>query len=298
MIKNFSDLRLLVKKCPSKRAAVAAAGSEVVGQAVEFLRSLCDFEALLVGDAGEIKKHVDPQNWEIIHEPDPARAAFLAVSAVSSGAADLIVKGACTTGDYMKAILDPEKGLRKKNRIMGQVFMFATPQSQGLKILSDAAINIFPGAEDKSALVENAVRFARALDCKIPKVAVLAALEKVNPRMRDTVEAAKVASQIDRWRKLGCEVAGPISVDVAVNEEAAWEKGFDHPVAGRADIFIAPDLASANLFAKGIIYFADTQSGGIVLGGSAPIVLRSRADTLEEKINSICMGLIAAEQLF
>jgi phosphotransacetylase len=178
---------------------------------------------------------------------------------------------------------------------MGQIFLFSTPRSGGLKILSDAAVNIRPGLEEKAGLIKNAVSFARALGRERPRVALLAALETVNPRMQDTVDAAAVA-EMGCWRELGCDVAGPISLDVAVSLEASREKDFVHPVAGNADIFIAPDLASANLFAKAIIYFAETESGGIVLGGSAPVVLRSRADTVEEKINSICMGIIAAEE--
>jgi len=298
MIESFQQLRERVAGFPPRTIAVAAAGSETVGKAVETLRKSCGLRAVLAGDENEIRRHVTSPGWEIEHEPDPARAAARAVAAVTSGRADLVVKGRCSTGAYMHAVLDTETGLRIPGRVMGQIFMFSTPRSGGLRILSDAAVNIAPGPEDKAGLTENAVRFCRALGRERPRVALLAALEKINPRMPDTVEAGTVAAMSDRWRKLECEVAGPISVDIAVSPEAAEEKGYEHAVAGRADIFIAPDLASANLFAKGIIYFADTESGGIVLGGRAPVVLRSRADTVEEKINSICMGLAAAERLF
>jgi phosphate butyryltransferase len=297
MIENFQQLRDLVKAFPARTIAVAAAESEVVERAVEILRDWCGLKALLIGDAQHIRRPAVSGGWDIIDEPDQAQAAARAVAAVTSGEADLVVKGACSTAAFMHAVLDPETGLRVPGRIMGQVFMFSTPRSRGLRILSDAAVNIAPGPEEKAGLVENAVRFCRALGRDRPRVALLAALEKVNPRMRDTVEAAETAAMEDRWRELGCEVAGPISVDVAVSPEAAAEKGVDHPVAGHADIFIAPDLASANLFAKGIIYFADTASGGIVLGGRAPAVLRSRADTVDEKVDSICMGLAAAERM-
>ncbi len=298
MIKTFAELRELVKTFPPRRAAVAAAEGGVVAAAMEVLRASCGLGGVLVGDSEEIKKHVGSGYWEIVHEPDPAKASALAVEAVRAGDADLLVKGRCATSDYMGACLDPEKGLRRAGGVMVQVFAFTTGLSGGIKILSDAAINISPGASEKAALVENTVRFAHALGNGRPAVALLAALETVNTRMRDTVDAAEVAAMKERWDELGCDVAGPLSVDCAVNAEAAAVKEITGPVAGRAEIFIAPDLASANLFAKGIMYFAPMESGGIVLGGRAPIVLRSRADEVEDKVNSIAMGLVAAEKMF
>jgi phosphate butyryltransferase len=298
MIRSFAELRTLAATMKPRTIAVVSPENPSVLKAVSEIGSIFKTRAILFGNAGEIKKLAPRSKCEIVDEPAPLSAAASAVKAVRTGRADILVKGVCPTSDYMKAILDRGHGLRREDAVMAQVFAFSTDRSNGIKLLSDAAINISPNADEKAAMAENAVRFARAVGCARPAVAMLASLEKENPRMPDTVDAAKVAAMKSRWDSLVCDVAGPISVDLAVSAESSAVKGFSNPVAGSADIFIAPDLASANLFAKGIIYFAHTESGGIVLGGSAPIALRSRSDTVEEKINSVAMAIIAAEKLF
>ena len=298
MIHSFVELRGIAASMKPRTIAVVSPENPSVLQAVSEIEKQFKTRAVLFGNAGEIKKLAPRGKWEIVGEKSSASASVSAVKAVRTGRADILVKGVCPTSDYMKAILDREHGLRKAGAVMAQVFAFSTDRSNGIKILSDAAINISPNADEKAAMVENAVRFAAAVGFARPAVAMLASLEKENPKMPDTVDAAKVAAMKPRWDALGCDVAGPISVDLAVSAESSAKKGFSNPVAGRADIFIAPDLASANLFAKGIIYFAHCESGGIVLGGSAPIALRSRSDTVEEKINSVAMAIVAAEKLF
>lgn len=296
MIGSFQELRERVRSLPPRRAVVAGAASPVAVAAMETVRGLNGLEGILVGDAGKIESMVEPDRWEILHQPDPAEAARTAAGLVRRGEADLIVKGACGTAEFMKACLDPTDGLRGTG-LMAQLFAFSTASSRGLRFLTDAAINIRPNRDERADLIQGAVPVLQALENPRPAVALLAALEKPNPRMPDTVEAAEIASWVERWDRLGCDVAGPLSIDCALDPEAAETKGLRGPVPGRAELLIFPDLAGANILAKGICLLGGAESGAIVTGGSAPIVLRSRADTVEEKVNSLLLGLMAAEAL-
>jgi len=197
----------------------------------------------------------------------------------------------------MKACLDSKKGLRS-NSHMSQVFAFQTERSRGIKILSDAAINIKPTVDQKISIIKGVVPLARVLGSPRPAVALICALEKPNPKMPCTLDAAKVADHKALWDELECDVDGPLAMDCAVDPEAARIKKLTGPVPGNADILIFPDLASANIFAKGICLLGGADSGAIVLGGRAPIVMRSRSDTIREKTNSILLGLLAAHKLF
>lgn len=297
MIRSFEELRELVRGRRPRRAAVAGAEGEVAVAAMALVSAATGLTGVLVGDPARIPRPEETRRWPIVECPDPAEAARTAVELVRRGEADLVVKGACPTADFMRACLDPERGLRGPG-LMAQVFAFVTEHSSGLKLLTDAAVTIRPGVEEKAAMIENAVPLARALGSPRPAVALVCALEKPTARMPDTVEAAEIAAMTGRWQKLGCDVEGPLALDCAVDPEAARAKGLTGPVAGRAELLVFPDLASANIFAKGMACLAGAASGAVVLGGRAPIVMRSRADTVAEKANSILLGLLAADVLY
>lgn len=297
MISSFEDLKNLVSHFPPKRAAIAGVGSVVPFQAMDLIKAVNGTTGTFIGDRAVMERLDLSGDWSIIHEPDELLAARKAVRLVVDGQADLVVKGSCATSEFMRACLDRTNGL-KTDKLLAQIFGFITPYSHGLKLMSDGAVTIKPGPAEKAAMIENAVPLARALGSDRPKVALVCALEKPTPKLVDTMDAAEVAAQSERWQALGCDVDGPLSIDCALDPESAAAKGMASSVAGKAEILIFPDLGAANIFAKGIAYLANAQSGAIVLGGSAPIVLRSRSDTVAEKFNSILLGILAAEKIF
>lgn len=171
--------------------------------------------------------------------------------------------------------------------------MFHVPGCERLMILTDAAINIAPSLAEKAELCRNAIDVARAIGIERPNIAALCALEMVNPEMPATVDAAALCAMNRRGQLAGCYVEGPIALDAAVSKFAAERKGIDSPAVENTHIFLAPDIEAANIFYRALVYFAKAESGGIVLGARAPIVLLSRAESAETKVNSIALGVFA-----
>ncbi|MGN1033534.1 MAG: phosphate acyltransferase, partial [Intestinibacter sp.] len=165
-----------------------------------------------------------------------------------------------------------------------------------LFFVTDAAMNIDPDLNTKKQIIENAVMVARALDIDEPKVALLCAKEKVNPKMPDTVDAEILEEMYKNGEIKNCIVGGPFALDNAISEDAAKHKGIDHPVAGKADILVVPDIEAGNIFYKSLTFFANAESAGLVLGAKAPIVLTSRADSDATKLNSIALGVLVASK--
>jgi phosphate acetyltransferase/phosphate butyryltransferase len=202
------------------------------------------------------------------------------------------MKGSLHTDEFMGAIV-AESRLRTARR-MSHVFVIDAPAYPRALLVSDAAVNIYPTLEDKADIVQNAIALAHTLGTKAPRVAILSATETVSPRIRSTLDAAVLCKMAERGQITGGILDGPLAFDNAVSSEAARAKGIRSPVAGRADIFIVPDLEAGNMLAKQLEYLAGAQIAGIVLGARVPIILTSRADKTVSRLGSCAIALLLA----
>ena len=299
-MRNIDDIVKFAKERGPKTISVACCQDKEVLIAVENARKQHMIEAILVGDiekTREIAKtlNIELNNYELVDIKDLSQACLKAVEIVSTGKAHMVMKGLVDTSIILKAVLNKEIGLRTGN-ILSHVAVFDIEGYDRLFFITDAAMNLAPGVNEKKQIIENACSVARALDIEEPKVALICAREKVNPKMPDTVDAKELEEMYKRGEIKNCIVGGPFALDNAVSEEAAKHKGIDHPVAGKADVLLVPDIEAGNIFYKSMTFFAKAESAGLVLGAKAPIVLTSRADSDVTKLNSIALGVLAASK--
>jgi phosphate butyryltransferase len=298
--KNFSEMIAAVKSQPQKRIAVAAADEHEILQAVRNAQDEKLTQAILVGNKANIEKicaehHISLNGFEIINEPDHIEAARKCCTMVKQKEAHVIVKGLIDTAKYMKAILDKQTGLATGN-LLSHVAVFETDCYHKLLFVTDAAINIKPNLDQKVGIIQNAVSVARMLGVEMPKVACCCGVEKVNAAaMPETIDAAILSKMNGRGQITGCMIDGPLGLDNAVNTQSAQIKKIDSPVAGDADIIMAPDLASGNFLYKTLLFLAKSRAAAIVAGAAAPVVLTSRADNHETKYLSIALGLASSQ---
>lgn len=298
MIKNFDQLLQKAKQQKIMKLAVAAAQDDEVLKAVDAAFDMGLAEPILVGDKNKIEEiakslDIDVTKFEVIDKPDFESAARVAVSLVSSGKADFLMKGILGTADLLKAVLDKEIGLRGKN-LLSHVMVYEIPAYHKLIYLTDGGMNIAPGLEEKKQIIENAIQVCKAMGLEKPKVAALTAVEKINPKMQATVDAGQLKEMSNRGEFGDAIVDGPLSFDLAVSSEAARHKGVQSPVCGDADVILVPTIEVGNGVGKCMTYFANARSAGIVMGAAAPVVLVSRADTHEAKLYSIALGSVIA----
>ncbi|MBI2873547.1 MAG: bifunctional enoyl-CoA hydratase/phosphate acetyltransferase [Firmicutes bacterium] len=299
MIAGFNDLVTLVKAGGPRKAAVACAAGEEVLKAMARAQDEGIARCVLVGDTGEIRTKarnagLDPDDFEIVHRLEPSMAVRQAVHMVRHGEADVLVKGRVDTASFLRAVLDREAGLRA-GHLISHVVVLERPENKGFLLMSDAAINVAPDLRQKVEIVRNVIVVARALGINRPRVAFVAALERITPNMPATVEAAVLAKMGERGQ-LGQIVAdGPFALDVAVSPEAGLIKGVRGEVAGKADIVVAPDIEAGNMVYKALVHLAGWSAAGVVAGAVAPIVLPSRADSAENKFRSLAFGIFLAE---
>ena len=299
MSKNFDDLLSKLKVTTTKKVAVAVAQDEPVLEAVKAAKERGIADAILVGDTEKIKAiahgiDMDLNDFEILHEEDVNKAALLAVQLVSSGSADMVMKGLVDTATFLRSVLNKEVGLRT-GKLMSHVAVFEIEGIDRLILLTDAAFTTYPDLKAKTQIINNSVMVAKACGIDMPKVAPVCAVEVVNPDMPATVDAALLSKMSDRGQIKGCIVDGPLALDNALSEEAAHHKGITGPVAGKADILLLPNIDVANVMYKTLTYTSKTKNGGILVGTSAPVILTSRADSFETKINSIALAAVVAE---
>jgi phosphate butyryltransferase len=297
-VHNFAQLMELAQERGPKTIAVAAAAQETVLLAVHESESRGIADVILIGDQPEIERigqanRVDLGRLEIIHEPDPIQAARQTMCLINEGRVQIAMKGAIQTADFLRAVLDRKIGLRA-GRLLSHVAAFDIPGLDRLLLISDAGVVVAPTLEQKADIVRNAVDVAHRLGILQPKVALLAATEMVNPKIPATVDAAALSKMADRRQIVGGIVDGPLTLDNAISQTSAAIKGVESPVAGQADILIAPDIEAGNILAKGIIYFAQAYMAGIIVGARAPIILSSRSDTHEAKLIAIAMCVVFA----
>jgi len=236
----------------------------------------------------------DSTQLEIVDTADDEREAARAAAALArDGAVRMLMKGSLHTEHFMAAVLAREACLRTHRRI-SHTFVISAPTYAKLLLLTDAAINIAPTLTEKADIARNAIDLAHALGLDRPKLAVLCATESVNPAMPDTLDAAALAKMADRRQITGAQIDGPIAFDNAVSREAAQEKGIVSPVAGDADILLAPDLAAGNMLYKALAYLAHARIAGLVLGARVPVLLTSRADSLAARVYSCALAAVYA----
>ena len=299
MSKSFDDLLSKVKECRRKKVAVAVAQDEPVLEAIREAKERGIAEAILVGNKdkiAEIAKQIgmDLSKYEVIHEPDTKKAALKAVELVHDRKADMLMKGLVDTATFLRSVLNKEVGLRT-GKVMSHVAVFDIDKIDRLIFLTDVAFNTYPELKEKSQIISNAVAVAHACGIDCPKVAPVCAVEVVNPNMPATIDASILSKMSDRGQIKGCVVDGPFSLDIAISEEAAKHKGVKSEVAGKADIIMLPNIETGNVMYKCLTYTANTRNGGILVGTSAPVILTSRADSFETKVNSIALAAVVAE---
>ncbi len=297
-IRSFSQLVELARKRGPKTVAVAAAAQEAVLLAVNEAEEQGIADVILIGDQPQIERigHENGVNLgrlDIIHEPDPIHSARQTMSLINQGRAQIAMKGAIQTADFLRAALDRQNGLRA-GRLVSHVAAFDIPSWDRLILVSDAGVVVAPTLEQKGDIVRNAIDVAHRLGILQPKVALLAATETVSPKIPATVDAAALSKMADRKQIVGGIVDGPLTLDSAISQASATIKGIDSPVAGQADVLIAPDIEAGNLLAKGIVYFSQAYMAGVIVGARAPIILPSRSDTHKAKLIAISMCVVVA----
>ena len=253
---------------------------------------------VLIGPEAKIRavadaEQIDLSGYRIVPTEHSHAAAEKAVAMARAGEVESLMKGSLHTDEIMTAVVPSATGLRTARRI-SHVFLMDVPAYPRVLLVTDAAINIYPTLDDKVDIVQNAIDLARVLGIAIPKVAILSAVETVNPKIQSTVDAAALCKMADRGQISGGVLDGPLAFDNAVSEEAARTKKIVSPVAGKADILLVPDLEAGNMVAKQLQYLAGADSAGIVLGTRVPIVLTSRADSVRTRLASTAvMALVA-----
>jgi phosphate acetyltransferase len=253
---------------------------------------------ILVGPRAKIEAaaeqaKLDISGYELVDAPHSVAAAETAVQLVREGRAELLMKGSLHTDELMGAVVKSGTGLRTSRRI-SHCFIMDVPSLDRPIFVTDAAINIFPSMEDKMHIIQNAIDLARSLGIVEPKVAILSAMETINPKVPSTIEAGALCKMADRGQITGGILDGPLALDNAIDLDAAKIKKIDSPVAGRADILVVPDLEAGNMLAKSLSFMADADAAGIVLGARVPIILTSRADSVLTRLASCAVAALVA----
>ena len=299
MIKSFKELFANLKTKGREKIVVAG------GEDIETLKALKDCydygfgEGILVGDKAEIEKCISILGKsdfikEIIEAKDDEDKARKAVEKVKEGGT--LLKGKVKTATLLKAVLNKEWGLRT-DKIVSDVFIFEDKREGNSKLvlMSDGGVNLKPDVKTLIAIINNAVEVALKLGIKTPKVALLAAVETINPDMEETIKAGMISKMNERKQITGCIIDGPLALDNAISEFAAQKKGISSPVAGKADILIVPDIAAGNIFGKALTYYANYQVGHTLVGTRSPVIIPSRADKSGVKLNCIALSILCSK---
>ena len=299
-IKNFEELIKKVQQYEiKKRVAVIAAHDEHTLEAVMKAKARGILSPILIGDTDKIvsimQKLNVPLDSEIMFIPseNDEASAEKGVELIHQGLADIIMKGKIQTADLLKAVVNTEKGLRTE-RIMSHFVINEIPNYHKLVVLTDGGMVMYPDLEQKKEILANATRFLINLGYDKPKVAALAAVEIMNKKMPETIDAAALKEMNKTGEISDCIIEGPISYDLAISSEAAKAKGYDSPVAGDTDILLVPNITAGNILGKSLLFSGKARMAGLILGAKVPIVLTSRGATSEEKYLSLVISAAAA----
>ncbi len=294
----FHDLIKRARMMDPIKMAVAHPCSETALRGAVDAAVASIIEPILVGPGERIQSLADELGlditpYQLVDTPHSHDSAAEAVALCRSGEAEALMKGSLHTDEFMSAVLQKATGLRTAARV-SHVFILDVPTYPRPLFITDAAINIYPTLEDKFHIVVNAIELAHCLDIKVPKVAILSAVETINPKIPSTMEAASLCKMADRGQINGALLDGPLAFDNAISKEAALIKGITSEVAGQADIFVVPDLEAGNMLAKQLTYLIDADAAGIVLGARVPVILTSRADSPKARMASCAVAAAAA----
>lgn len=299
-LRNFQDLIAKVQNNDSKkRVVVAAAHDEHTLEAVFRAASDKLVEPILIGNKNEItemlkKLNVDYDIDSIISTESDKEAAEKTVELINANKADFIMKGKLQTADLLKAVVDKEKGLRT-GKVMSHVAILEVPAYHKLIAITDGGMMMYPNADEKKQILENTVDVFLAMGYECPKVAVLAAVETINPKMPEAVDADILKKMNQAGEIKDCIVEGPISVDLTFNKESAQIKGYKSPVTGDVDILLVPNITTGNIMSKALLEMANATMAGMIVGAKVPIVLTSRGATSQEKYLSLVLSASAVK---
>jgi phosphate butyryltransferase len=300
-VRSLEELVRRARSLPPRNVVIAAAEDEVALEAASLAEEEGLARCVLVGDRVRIEALLremgrDPKDFQVMDRPEPAAAVAASVELVREGHAHMLMKGRITTGELLREVLHRERGLRTGS-LLSDVFLFDSPLSGEPRIIgiTDGGINLAPDLETKARILANAVEVFRALGYERPKVAVLSAIENVNPDLPSSVDAAELARWGEEGRFGSCQVAGPLAMDLALSAESARRKGVDSPVAGAADILLFPSIEAANITAKALQYMVPFEPGHAVVGARVPVLIPSRSESARAKVNGVAVGRLMVD---
>lgn len=295
MFRNFTEIENYVLSNKIKKVvALANAQDEYALSALVYAHKKGIVDAVLIGDVPKIKELLikfgeNPSDYEYISSDDEKKSAELAVSLVKEKQADIPMKGLMMTSSFMRAILDKEKGLIEEDHLLSQASVIENKNENRFMVFTDCAVNISPDVNTKIKITQNAIGIMKKLGVDIPKIAVLSALEKVNPKILSTVEASEVAQSEEFVNKY--PIIGPVAMDIALSKKAAEHKGIYNEVCGQADIFVMPDLDSGNICTKSLVFLSHIEMAGVLIGTKTPVIMTSRTDSVRDKYLSILLAV-------
>ena len=288
--KLLADLK---KDAKMKKMAIAGADIPETLKTSRLAKDMKIGDSILIGDEEKIRKiaeeaEIDISDFQIVNLNDRTEISRYAVKLVHDGEADMYVKGNIETRDVLKAVLDKEIGLKVPDELISLVGVFEIDGK--MKYLTDPSVIPYPGLKEKVQLINNAVKFAASTGLKNPKVAAVTAISIPNPRMQETMDAEELSKMNDKGLIKDCIVDGPLSLDLAISPESAKIKHSERKINGDADIVLFPDVHAANIAYKILTHLSNAKSGNIIIGTRQPVILSSRSDTVEVKLNSIILG--------
>jgi phosphate butyryltransferase len=301
-ITSMGELLDRARSLPPRVVVIACAQDDVALEAAAMAEEEGLARSILVGDRGSIEALLlemrrDPTGFQIVDCPLAEEAVATSVGLVREGQGHMLMKGKVTTGELLREVLHRDRGLRTGS-LLSDVFLFDSPLPGNPRIMgiTDGGINLAPDLEAKARILSNAVGLFHALGYGRPKVAVLSAIETVNPDLPSTLDAAELARMGREGRFGSCEVAGPLAMDLALSRESARRKGVESPVAGEADILLFPSIEAANITAKALQYMVPFEPGHVVVGARVPVLIPSRAESARAKVNAVAVGRLMVDR--
>ncbi|MCK4420150.1 phosphate butyryltransferase [candidate division WOR-3 bacterium] len=295
MIKTMKELIEKAKEIGPKTCLVAGAYKESEILAANKAKELGIIKPVFVGDPELPESFPGVQPDDVIPEPDPGKAAIKAVQLCSEGKGDILLKGSVSTSQFLKPVLDAEFGL-KSAPLLSHIVVLDIPGLDRLLAITDGGMCIAPNLDEKVSILKNGIKFMHSLGNAKPKVGILSAIEVVNPKIENTIDASIIQKAAERGQLGDCIVDGPLAFDLMVSDEACKIKGIKSPACGNVDLILAPDITCGNSVAKALIHLGGAQAAGAILGTKKPVVMLSRADQMETKLNSIALGVVIASQ--
>ncbi|MEQ8171024.1 MAG: bifunctional enoyl-CoA hydratase/phosphate acetyltransferase [Candidatus Eremiobacterota bacterium] len=294
MVKDFKDIINNVKDKDLKTVVVVKAEDKEILLAVTEAKDIAKF--ILVGDEYKIKSIAEEHKYDIssvtiVNHSNEKQALLESLKLVRNGSAHIVMKGKLSTGNLLKGILDKETGLRG-DRILSHCLVCKISKYDRFMFVTDGGMNITPDIKMKIDILNNAIELANNFGIEKPNVAVLSFVETINFDMGETIDGAVLSKMAQRGQIKNCVIDGPLAMDLALSSESAEIKGVSSPVAGKTDIFLVPNISAGNMLGKTLMYTAEGEFGGIILGAKAPVVMLSRSDPASIRLNSIALGVM------